>query len=222
MRADKKSAEKLRRSGKSYKEISKALGVAKSTLSKWFSNEEWSLDVTKNLQSRAIESSKKRIKSLNVVRHIRLEELYIKAETEAEKEFVKYKNNALFISGVMLYWGEGDKKFENGRVKVSNTDPSIIKIFRNFLIKFSNYPIEKIKGWILLYPDINKESALSYWSRETGIIKSNFTKSTVIQGRHKTHRLPYGTCTVHITNKYLKKKILKWIELYKNELVKLK
>lgn len=222
MRDDKKKATKLRQFGKSYTEISKILNVPKSTLSKWFSNEEWSLDVTKKLQGKAIIDSKKRIKSLNISRQIKLEELYVRADEEAEREFLKNRNDALFISGVMLYWGEGDKKFENGRVKVSNTDPSIIKIFRNFLIKFSNYPTEKIKGWILLYPDINKESALSYWSRETGIIKSNFTKSTVIQGRHKTHRLPYGTCTIHITNKYLKKKILKWIDLYKNELVSLK
>ena len=222
MRDDKEKATKLRQSGKSYAEISKVLNVPKSTLSKWFSNEEWSLDVTKKLQGRAIESSKKRIKSLNITRQIKLEELYLKADEEAQKEFLKHKNNTLFISGIMLYWGEGDKKFENGRVKVSNTDPAIIKIFRNFLVKFCNYPLENIKGWILLYPDVNKESALDYWSRESGIVRSNFIKSTVIKSNSKIHRLSYGTCAVHITNKYIKKKILRWIDLYKNELVKLK
>src|SRR3989344_403552 len=171
MRDDKKSATKLRQLGKSYAEIGKVLDVPKSTLSKWFSNEEWSLDVTKKLQDRAIESSKKRIKSLNVARHIKLEELYIAADTEAEKEFSRNKNNPLFIAGVMIYLGEGDKKFENGQIRVSNTDPQLIKIFRNFLIKFSNYSLEDIKGWVLIYPDLNPVQCISYWSNEAGILK---------------------------------------------------
>lgn len=221
MREDKKSAIKLRSSGKSYKEIGEILGIPKSTLSKWFSNEEWSLDVMKKLQSRAIESSKKRIKSLNVARHIRLEELYIAADTEAEKEFSIHKKDPLFIAGIMIYLGEGDKKFENGQIRVSNTDPQLIKIFRNFLIKFSSYSLEDIKGWILIYPDLNPIHCISYWSKEAGILRSNFIKPTVIQGRHKTNRLLYGTCTIYFANKYFKKKILKWIELFKKELIRI-
>ena len=190
-------------------------------MSKWFSNEEWSLDVTKKLQARAIESSKKRIKSLNVARHIRLEELYISADMEAEKEFLKHKHNSLFIAGIMIYLGEGDKKFENGQIRVSNTDSQLIKIFRNFLIKFSSYSLENIKGWILIYPDLNPIRCINYWSNETGILKGNFIKPTVIQGRHKTNRLSYGTCTIYFASKYFKKKMLKWIELFKKELIKL-
>lgn len=46
---------------------------------------------------------------------------------------------------------------------------------------------------------------------------SNFIKPTIINGRHKTRRLAYGVCTVSITNKYLKRKLLTWIDLYKKE-----
>jgi hypothetical protein len=151
MRIDKKSAIKLRSLGKSYSHISQVLGIPKSTLSGWFSNEEWSLKITKQLQEKAKIVSREKIKNLNVSRQIKLEELYIKADNEAEKEFLINKDNTLFIAGVMLYWGEGDKKFENGRVKVSNTDPSIIKIFRNFLILFELL-INLAREFLLILP----------------------------------------------------------------------
>lgn len=219
MRNDKKSAIKLRNNGKSYAQINEALGIPRSTLSEWFSREEWSLKIKNQLQEKAKQASKEKIKKLNVARQIKLEEFYLRAEKEAKEEFLRNKADIIFVSGIMLYWGEGDKKFENGRVKVANTDPSVIKIFRNFLIKFGHYPLERIKGWILLYPDLKPEHCLTYWSKEAGILKSNFIKSTIIKGRHKVHRLPYGTCTIHVTNKYLKKKILTWIYLYKEELL---
>jgi len=222
MREDKHIAIKLRNKGKSYSQISQILNVPKSTLSEWFSGEEWSLVIKQKLQEKAKVLSKEKIKSLNVTRQIKLEELYLRAEQEAKEEFFLHKNNPLFIAGVMLYWGEGDKKFVNGQVKVSNTDSFIIKIFRNFLIKFGEYHLERIKGWILLYPDLNPTTCIHYWSTETGILKSNFIKPTIIQGRHKTNRLSYGTCTIYVSNKYLKRKVLTWIDLFKNELVKLK
>ena len=221
MRNDKKTAIKLRRQGKSYNQISSLLNVPKSTLSKWFSDEEWSYEIKQRLQEKAKIASKANIKKLNGVRQIKLEELYLKADKEAKREFLQHRNNTLFISGVMLYWGEGDKKFKNGIVRISNTDPLLIRIFRNFLLKFGHIPMEKIKGWILLYPDLNKDSCLSYWSREVGILKSNFIKSTLITGKHKTNRSPNGTCSLYIGNKYFKKKMLKWIDLYKENITRL-
>jgi hypothetical protein len=221
MRDDKYLAIKLRKSGKSYSHICKALGIPKSTLSEWFSNEEWSLAIYQNLESKNRITARGKIKSLNAHRQIKLERQYVEVEQEAQKEFARYKRNPLFIAGTMLYWGEGYKKFENGQVRVANTDPHIIKVFRNFLTTFGGYSIERIKGWILIYPDLKTQPCISYWSRETGILRSNFVKPTVIQGRHKTNRLSYGTCTIYVSDKCLKKKILKWIELYKKELVEL-
>lgn len=220
MRKDKSLAIKLRKKGKSYNQISQLLHVPKSTLSGWFSKEEWSGEIGQQLQEKAKIASKERIKGLNVIRQIRLEEFYLKADQEAREEFLKNKKNTLFVSGIMLYWGEGDKKFSNGLVRVSNTDPYLLKTLRNFLIKFGRFPLEKIKGWILLYPDLNRDVCLNYWSREVGILKSNFIKSTIIIGRHKTKRSLYGTCTIYVGGKYFKKKMLKWIDLYKEDLVK--
>lgn len=218
MRQDKIFAERLRNNGKSYDYISAVLDIPKSTLSSWFSSEEWSADVSLKLQEKAKVTLRTKIKSLNATRKIKLEEHYKKAEKEAEKEFVRYKDDPLFIASLMLYLGEGDKKFENGRVKIASTDPSVLKIFRNFLIKFCDYPLEKIKGLVIVYADLKIANCLAYWSDKAGILKSNFMKPTVIAGGHKARRLEYGTCAIHVSDKYLKKKLLTWIDLYKKQL----
>jgi hypothetical protein len=221
MRADKATAVKLRKKGKSYREICQILNISKGTLSKWFSQEEWSWEITQKLQKKSRLVSRGNIKHLNVARQMKLEELYVTAVTEADREFVLFQHEPLFLAGVMLYWGEGNKNFETGIVKVSNTDPGIIKTFRNFLMKFCGYSLAEIKIWLLLYPDLRPETCINYWSKEAGILKSNFVKPTVIKGRHLTRRLSYGTCTIYVNHKYLKKKVLRWIDLYRENLVKL-
>jgi len=218
MRNDRIIAIKLRKQGKSYNEISRKLIIPKSTIAHWFKDIDWSKDIKNQLKEKAKKISRKRLKRLIVYRRKALKILYENAENEAGKEFDINKNNMLFISGTMLYWGEGDKKFENGSIKLGNTDPHILKIFKIFLLQFCNRPLEKIKAWMLLYPDLEVDSCLNYWSKKTGLPKNNFTKPTFILGRHKTHRLQYGTCTIQTGNKYLKKKILTWIDLYRKEL----
>jgi transposase-like protein len=49
-------AKELRKKGKSYSEISKQMGVPKSTLSYWFSDKNWSRDV----KGRLVEQQKRR------------------------------------------------------------------------------------------------------------------------------------------------------------------
>jgi len=217
MRNDKSEAFVLRKKGLSYSAISNRLVVPKSTISYWFKDIDWSKDIKKQLSDKAKIISTERLKRLIVLRKIKYDKLYQLAQREAEIYFLKNKNNLLFITGIMLYWGEGDKNFKNGAIRITNTDPTMIKIFKQFLLDIFNYEETKIRAWLLLYPDLNIKECLKYWNANTDIPLINFTKSTIIGRRHKTHRLPYGVCTISITNKYLKKKILTWIDLYKQD-----
>ena len=58
MRLDKQTAFKLRLQGKSYNEISKALGIPKSTLSDWFRSFELPEEAYTRLRKRVSETSK--------------------------------------------------------------------------------------------------------------------------------------------------------------------
>lgn len=220
MHHNKQRAEEMRRNGSSYHAISATLNIPKSTLSHWFSKEEWSLEIRVDLTESARITHASRIIALNAVRGERLREHYETARSEAIKDFQHYKDNPLFISGIMLYWGEGDK-IGKDKVRLTNTDPSLIKVFVLFLTEVLQIPAEKVRAQVLVYPDLDERTTREYWIRESGLSDSNFLKSTPIQGKHKTRRLGYGVCIIHISSTYLKVKVLEWLRLLPKQLIEL-
>lgn len=207
----------LRRGGKSYNEISKTLHLHKSTLAYWFKSIEWSQDVKEQLEKKAREASSIRLSHLMKLRKVEWEKTYEDARNEAVKEFAALKSNPLFVAGVMLYWGEGDKVFKNGNTRIGNTDPEMLRLYNNFLQGVCNLDVERIRAWILVYPDNNTQECLNFWSDRINLPLERFYKPISIKGRHKTRRLHWGICTLSVGSKRFKAKMLKWIELFKNE-----
>jgi hypothetical protein len=217
IKEEKINAFEFRKKGKSYGEISRSLGINKSTLSGWFKDVDWSQDIKKQLVEKSKEISRRRLVHLNDLKKKKWSAYYIKAEREAASEFEKIKEDRLFIAGMALYWGEGDKSFKNGIVRISNIDEKMLKLFNDFLQKTCKVEKEKIRAGILLYPDLDSEERLNFWSKSIRISKERFFKSTVIQGRHKTKKTGNGVCIVSVSDKYLKKKVLTWLELFIKE-----
>lgn len=209
MRTDKESAFKLRRQGKSYKEISKELGMSVSTLSVWFKGVGFSEEIRQSLTNQAIKDGTKRLHELNKVRGDSLAITYEIAEKEARDDIKKYINNPLFVAGVAAYWGEGDKLSKN-QVRMTNTDPAMIKLFVKFLLEICKIPKEKLKLALFIYSDLPDSECRVFWNKTTGI--NQFHKTQVLPSRDKIKRLPYGICTVVVSNTYLKKKMLVWID----------
>lgn len=213
MRTDKERAIKLRKLGKSYEDIKKELRIPKSTLSGWFSGSVWSQKIKKELDATARKKHTVRLEELNNVRGKNLEKLYLQARQEALEDFAALKYHPAFVSGVMLYWGEGDKASAH-KVSLSNTDPAMIGIFMTFLKEVCGIDERKIKAWLLLYPDIDEAVCKEYWTKEAGLQNTVFNKSIVIKGKHKTKRLGHGVCTVVVPSRYFKEKMLLWISLF--------
>lgn len=218
MRKDKEKAFELRRQKMSYKNISRELNIPIGTLAGWLKDEPWSQEIRDELGTRESLAFPEKMKRIADANRKKWEALYLKWQNEAMLEFETLKNNPLFISGIMLYWGEGDKKLENGSVALSNSDPEMIKIFYNFLIKVTSTPRERIRAKLIIYPDLIDSVLKNLWSKLTLIPLSQFTKSAVIQGKHPTKRNSYGVCMVRIGSRELKEKIKKWIELCQNYL----
>ena len=208
----------MRRSGKSYAEIFASLRVPKSTLSGWFANLDWSHELKQKLQKSTQVEHTIRLKELNKLRGAHLKQAYEEARKEAREEFEKLKYNPLFIAGVMLYWGEGDK-LTNYSTKITNTDPHLIRLYVFFLENVCRVPKEKIRAHVLIYPDLNEEKCRLYWASRAHIDLSRFTKCTVIQGKATARPLPYGVCMVGISSTYFKVKMLEWLKLLPNELM---
>lgn len=217
MRNDRHLAIKLRKKGMSYNKISKELGIPKSTMSYWFKGESWSEDLKKELSRRALYVAKKRLRLINKERREKWEKWREEHRQIARKEFPSLKNNPLFLAGLMLYWGEGDSKIENGLVRISNTDSEMIRLFVEFLYRNCKVPRKEIKAKLILYPDLNEKASKKYWNKHTGIPLCQFRKTQFIYRKHPTRRLACGICDVYVSSRGLKEKIFVWLQLFQKE-----
>lgn len=209
MRVDKQKAITLRMQGKSYNEISAELGMSKSTLSNWFYGIDFLEDIKSELVKQNLIESTERIQNLNKIRGATLKATYEMVAIKALEELETHRNNPLFISGVSLYWGEGDKLSRN-QTRLTNTDPEMIRIFMKFLFVICEVPRDKIRVALFIYSDLDESECKKFWGNITGI--QSFHKTQILPGRHKTKKLPYGVCTIVVSNSILKKKINLWID----------
>lgn len=214
MRKDKDIAINLRRTGKSYNEISKHLKVSKGTLSEWFHDDPQSkklkLKLTKKVNSY-------RIRRFVEANRTKWENWREAARQEARNEFENLSRNPLFIAGLMLYWAEGDNKAENP-VRLTNTAPGMIKLYVKFLTKVLNVSKSNLRCAVIIYPDLSDDKCIDFWSTVAEIPKSQFHKTQIIGGRHPTKRLSNGICMIYCGNRQLKEKFLVWIDLLSKKL----
>ncbi len=211
---NKERATKLRKRGKSYKIISKELGVPKSTLSKWFSQEKWSQKISNDLAKKANYLARERILKINKEHSYKWEQWREGFRKEAREEFPNLIKDPLFIAGISLYWGEGDSKMSNGIVRLSNVDPCLITIFVHFLQQILKVRLENLRVALVLYSDLSDNDCKNFWSRITGVPIKQFHKSQFIKGRHPTKRSEHGICGVVLSSRGAKEKIFTWIKLF--------
>lgn len=217
MRRDKELVFKLRKEGKSYGYIQKELGVSRSTLCDWFKNEDWSRHIKNKNSNEIIRISTDRLNKMNVARSSMLENKYKDVIIEAEEEYLLYKNNPLFVAGLMLYDGEGDH-LSKSAIRFTNIDFGLHKVFINFSKEFLKRDLSLIKFSVLLYPDLNIDECVDKWCKELGILKQNVYKPQVIMGKNKTRKLHFGVGTSIILSSFLKHKLLFWIKKLKIDL----
>ena len=219
MRKDKEIATRMRNQGKSYLEIHAALQIPRATLSDWFKDLDWSRNVRHRLARISAEEGAVRLQELSRVRGQQLKRAYETAESEARAEFENLKYHPAFIAGVLLYWREGAKS-PRTNVQLSSSDPALIRLFYFFLREVCGVPEDRITGHLLLYPDLEEKVCRAYWAQKSGMPWGKFSKSVRVKGRRQTRRLTLGVCTITASSVYLKRKMLVWMELLPQELMK--
>ena len=211
MRTDKNEAFLLRKEGKTYLEIEKKLGVSRGTLSFWFKGFDWSSKIT--FENHTFNYSPENIRKMHAARRKQLDAHYELAEIEAEAEFAQYRTEALFIAGLMLYAGEGDRSINNSLLRIANSDYKIILVFKRFLENYYPEIAVKIRISVLVYPDLDQNECINWWSNILDVDFSRFHKPVLIFGKHKTKRLQHGVASLIISSKFFKVKVLKLLEL---------
>jgi len=120
----------------------------------------------------------------------------------------------LFGLGLGIYWGEGLKRGK-GAVRLTNTDPQMIRKFISFLQKFCGIDRNRLKFSLQIFSDISKEKALNYWIKKLGVNREQFYKTIIskVRGRGTyKYKSEYGVIIVYFNNIKLKKIILEMIE----------
>lgn len=208
----------LRKQEISYNEINRRLGIPKSTLSSWFKTDKDSSCVKKILIKKAQKKAIKKLKLMALTNKEKWQKIHLSYRKQAFLDFPKLITEQFFIPGLLIYWGEGDKKLENGIVRIANIDYRMLKVFISFLVYPCQTRLEKIRIWLLLYPDLDERKCKDYWSKMLGISQNQFIKSQYISGREKKKKVGYGVCSVQVYSRELKEKITEWINLYSKTL----
>jgi len=151
----------------------------------------------------------------NIPRRSWSEATYVKRNPNGDPFKIKNKLNKSEILlkglGLGLYWGEGDKSPNNTSVRLGNTDPFLIKKFREFLRKIYGVKEEKIKYGLISFNDIKESKAVNFWKKHLSVERKQLGKVTIIppqgKGTYK-NKSKYGVLTIIFTNKKLKEQIL--------------
>ncbi len=189
----KEQAIALRNEGWSYNDIGERLGVAKGTMSSWLSK----IEFTPN--SIVIERIKNGPRKSGEVRHKIKNDSIKNFINEGKKTVGGISERDLFMLGLGLYIGEGGKTHD--MTIFSNSDPSVIRIIMRWFREICFVPEKHFRAIIHVYPDVNIDEALNFWSDVSSIPIFQFYNSSVDKRSNKsiTNRGKLSFGTVHVS-----------------------
>lgn len=203
----------LRQLGWSYIAIKKELQVSKGSLSLWLRNypltEKQIREFNPGREERRVEHFRQTfvVKRKNI-----LNDIY-----QIEKvKLLPLTNREEYVAGLMLYWGEGLKRSWSC-VSFSNTNPTMIKFARKWLVNCCNVPIEKLKVRFHYYSDMDIELENKYWQDILDLPISQFRNPYIKHSLRSQIRekggFGHGTCDLMVYDTALKENILMGIKV---------
>lgn len=202
----------------SYSEIRKRTGVSKSTLSYWL--QEYPLTTKKILELR-----RKGWKKGEAAREKYRLTMRKKQESIDDAVYRKYRiffgekmtRDMLYVAGLMLYWGEGDKR-NRYRIGVANTDPHLLKFFIKWAIKFLKVDPKDFRMQLHLYENMVIPEEEHLWRKDLELPSSQFYKTQIRKVSKNTYSyrgsLRHGTCSIFLLGGARKREIMMAIRAF--------
>lgn len=215
---EKEIAIKLRKQGKSYREIMAIVPVAKSTLSLWLR------DVGLSKKQTQLFSLKKKQAQLRggLARHIDRVERTAFVVDEAKNMIGTISTRERLLIGAALYWAEGSKEKSyrpSVRLEFANSDPTMIHFYTNWLREILGVLDADIQ--MTLHIHENRISELDiftkFWLKATGLKIDNVQKPVIKKHIPKTKRhniadTYHGLVAIRVRRStMLNRRILGWI-----------
>ena len=214
----------LRRSGKSILEVSRLVGISKSTASLWCRDIELTEAQRKRLYEKMVrEGHRGRL---------------LGAEANRQKKIAAQKGASVWakdivsdisvrdrlIAGIALYWAEGSKAVTTTGFIFVNSDPVMIRFMYDWLIRILKIPKKDITAQV----SINKihryriNKVLNFWSHLLDLPLESFSKTffaTSIQKKiYANHETHYGVLRLSVRRgTLLKYKVIEMIGVLKAE-----
>ena len=207
--AIKKNAFKLRKEGKSYREIKDITLVPKSTLSQWFGKElGMPFDrpaLLKHLASiRPLASKRKTQIKLDTLEKIQQD--MTKEVSNYPLSLVSFQKSLL----AMLYWAEGAKSEKATNLKFVNTDPKLMSLFLCLLRNCYQIDEKKFRVYLHLHYYHPRRETRKFWSELLNIPESQFGP-ILIKKRSKVKRFRknyMGICLLNYSGNLLRREIM--------------
>jgi transcriptional regulator with XRE-family HTH domain len=162
--AEQERARELRAEGKTLLEIATELDVSKSSVSLW----------VRDVVFRPKPRQRPTFSAPNKLHLAKVAEIDEMNRRGVERIGV-LSEAARFAAGIALYAGEGGKT--DGAVTFANCDAGMIAYFCSWLRRFFEIDESRLRVRLYLHEGLDLEAAEAYWSRITGIPRSQFGKA---------------------------------------------
>jgi len=133
---------------------------------------------------------------------------------EIKHKLLPFSKKNLFIAGLFLYWGEGNKASSH-TISINNNDPGVLKFTKYWYSKALDINEKNMKIYLHLYKDMNIIKEIDYWSKQLHIPKSQFIRPYIKESKKSDidqKGFGHGTCGLVVHNTVIKEKILMGIE----------
>ncbi len=182
----------LRRLGLTYGEIRELIPVPKGTLSYWCREINLTEEQIEAIRARTGPDSRMGI-PVDTQWRRRGEIALIR--DEARRFAITHLDDAFFIAGVVMYWGEGAKTGSN--LILANSDPAVLRLFVCWVRRYLEPDAEFVLS-VHLHEGNDEAAARHYWKTATTLPNARWTK-TFIKPRgtgHRKNHLQHGVCRV--------------------------
>ncbi len=171
----------MRKHGYSIPEISVAIAVSKSTVTRYAKPIAILPEYFSRWQNRKNTSK------------ILSERNWSFAKNMAENRLISLDQKDLLLIGASLYWAEGSKK----DFSFCNTDPQMISVFIAILRKVFQVKDQDLRISIRVYEDLDQVKCIKFWSNVTGVDLQNNLSINILKGK-KLGKLQYGMCRIRV------------------------
>jgi len=196
---EREKARELRTAGCSVKEIERALGVSRSSVSIWVR------DVRLDDRQQRVLAAKVTEGRLRAAERKATAARAVRRAYQEDGRVLARERGPDYAAGCMLYWAEGCKS--RTAIKISNADPSLLAYFAAFLRVHFEAPDEKFSMHCNLFADhLERQREIErFWLTALDLPSSCLRKSIVntyskYSHKKRQNKLPYGTCRLAVHN----------------------